>query len=134
MKIPVDTAGLCLYAISTMNVVSKQLSAASHKSTASYDSNADFATFISLNTVRSVPLRYIEQCLEQQRGIVMLATHDAILCSLHPLVVWCTNNEVVTKYTVNIDEVPDRVATLIMHTSIESGETRVVLSSEEDTL
>lgn len=117
-----------------MNVVSKQLSAASHKSTASYDSNADFATFISLNTVRSVPLRSIEQCLEQQRGIVMLATHDAILCGRHPLVVWCTNTEVVTKYTVNINEVPDRVATLIMHTSIESGETRVVLSSEEDTL
>jgi hypothetical protein len=119
-----------------MNDVSnrKQLSAASHKSTASYDSNADFATFISLNTVRSVPLRSIEQCLEQQRGIVMLADHDAILCGRHPLVVWCTDNEVVTKYTVNINEVPDRVATLIMHTSIESGETRVVLSSEEDTL
>lgn len=117
-----------------MNVVSKQLSAASHKSTASYDSNADFATFISLNTVRSVPLHKIEQCLAQQRSIVTLAAHDALICGRHPLVVWCTDNEVVTKHTVNINEVPGRVATLIMHTFIESGETRVVLSSEEDTL
>ena len=95
--------------------------------TADHDSNADFATYLSLATVRTRPLHEIERCLRRHRALVDYAAINPGRCARHPLVVWCTDCEVLSRTTVNGDH-------LLIHTSIESGETRVVLAHEEDSI
>ena len=95
--------------------------------TADYDSNADFATYISLGTVREKPLHLIERCLLRHRALVDYAAVKPERCAKHPLAVLCTEHEVISRTSLTDDH-------LLIHTFIKSGLTRVVLPHQEDFL
>ena len=95
--------------------------------TADYDSNADFGTYISLGTVREKPLHLIERCLLRHRALVDYAAVKPERCAKHPLVVRCDAFTVVSRTSLTDDH-------LLIHTLINSGETRVILPHEEGAL